>query len=110
MSAITFTIEQRAAAGGGRAGILTTPHGVIRTPAFVPVGTKASVKGILPEQLKVLGAEVVLANTYHLYLQPGEKIVQDAGGVGEVMNWQGPTITDSGGFQGFSFGARVCIK
>ena len=105
MSAITFTIEQRAAAGGGRAGILTTPHGVIRTPAFVPVGTKASVKGILPEQLKVLGAEVVLANTYHLYLQPGEKIVQDAGGLGKFMNWQGPTITDSGGFQVFSLGA-----
>lgn len=111
MSAITFKIEQRASSpslsqtGTGRAGTLTTPHGVIHTPAFVPVGTKANVKGILPGQLKTLGAEVVLANTYHLYLQPGEKIVQAAGGLAKFMSWQGPTVTDSGGFQVFSLGA-----
>lgn len=105
MSAIDFKIEARAPRSGARAGILTTPHGVIRTPAFAPVGTKASVKGILPEQLKELGAEVVLANTYHLYLQPGEKIVQKAGGLGTFMGWDGPTMTDSGGFQVFSLGA-----
>lgn len=108
MGAISFTIEKRAPgplAGGARAGILTTPHGVIHTPAFVPVGTKADVKGIFPEQLVALGAEVVLANTYHLYLQPGEKIVHDAGGLARFMNWKGPTMTDSGGFQVFSLGA-----
>lgn len=106
MSAIEFKIEQRAAPGGKhRAGTITTPHGDIRTPAFSPVGTKANVKGIFPKQLKELGADVVLANTYHLYLQPGEKIVHDAGGLAKFMNWQGPTITDSGGFQVFSLGA-----
>ena len=115
MSAISFTIEARAAKGRARAGTLTTPHGVIHTPAFVPVGTKASVKGILPQQLQELGAEVVLANTYHLYLQPGEKIAQGAGGLGQFRGWRGsprgasakggPTMTDSGGFQVFSLGA-----
>jgi len=105
MSAISFIIEKRAPGCLARAGMLTTPHGVIRTPAFVPVGTKADVKGIFPEQLEKLSAQVVLANTYHLYLQPGEKIVQDAGGLGKFMGWQGPTMTDSGGFQVFSLGA-----
>ncbi|MHB1769672.1 MAG: tRNA guanosine(34) transglycosylase Tgt, partial [Minisyncoccota bacterium] len=114
MGAISFTVEARAprsgsrsgtSAGKLRAGTLTTPHGVIRTPAFAPVGTKANVKGILPDTLSALGAEVVLANTYHLYLQPGEKIVQEAGGLGKFMNWHGPTMTDSGGFQVFSLGA-----
>ena len=84
---------------------MTRWKGVIHTPAFAPVGTKANVKGILPEQLKTLGAEVVLANTYHLYLQPGEKIVKNAGGLGKFMGWEGPTMTDSGGFQVFSLGA-----
>ncbi len=105
MTAISFAIEARAPRSAARAGTLTTRHGVIRTPAFVPVATKANVKGILPEALAALGAEVVLANTYHLYLQPGEKIVREAGGLGAFMNWQGPTITDSGGFQVFSLGA-----
>ena len=105
MTAISFAIEARAPRSAARAGTLTTRQGVIRTPAFVPVATKANVKGILPEALAALGAEVVLANTYHLYLQPGEKIVREAGGLGAFMNWQGPTITDSGGFQVFSLGA-----
>lgn len=105
MSAIDFKIEKRTANGIGRAGTLTTPHGVIHTPAFAPVGTKANVKGVFPGALAALGAEVVLANTYHLYLQPGEKIVRDAGGLGKFMGWQGPTMTDSGGFQVFSLGA-----
>ncbi|MBI5405828.1 tRNA guanosine(34) transglycosylase Tgt [Candidatus Kaiserbacteria bacterium] len=105
MGAISFKIEKSTAASGGRAGLLHTPSGVIRTPAFVPVGTKANVKGVLPEQLRALGAEVVLANTYHLYLQPGEKIVEQAGGLAKFMSWNGPTITDSGGFQVFSLGA-----
>jgi queuine tRNA-ribosyltransferase len=110
MGAISFAIEKRAPLGGARAGILRTPHGELRTPAFVPVGTKADVKGILPKQLAELGAEVVLANTYHLYLQPGEKIVQEAGGLGKFMGWQGPTMTDSGGFQVFSLGAAFGKK
>ncbi len=105
MSAISFQIEKRVTSGGARAGILTTLHGAINTPAFVPVGTKANVKGVLPDALRALGAQVVLANTYHLYLSPGEKIVQDAGGLGKFMGWNGPTMTDSGGFQVFSLGA-----
>lgn len=100
---IIFEVQTRA--GTARAGLLHTPHGTIQTPAFVPVGTKAGVKGILPEQLKALCAQVVLANTYHLYLQPGESIVQNAGGLGTFMGWSGPTMTDSGGFQVFSLGA-----
>jgi len=103
MRPVTFSISARE--GKARAGVLTTPHGDIQTPAFVPVGTKAGVKGILPEQFKALGSQVVLANTYHLYLQPGEKIVKDAGGLGKFMGYAGPTITDSGGFQVFSLGA-----
>jgi queuine tRNA-ribosyltransferase len=105
MSAIKFEIEKSNGAGKARAGVITTPHGVIRTPAFTPVGTKADVKGIFPEALKKLGAQTVLSNTYHLYLQPGEKIVKDAGGLAKFMAWEGPTITDSGGFQVFSLGA-----
>ncbi len=105
MSPISFSIEERAPRSGARAGVLSTPHGVIRTPAFVPVGTKANVKGVLPHALTELGSEVVLANTYHLYLQPGEKTVRAAGGLGKFMGWPGPTMTDSGGFQVFSLGA-----
>jgi len=89
----------------GRAGILTTAHGIIKTPAFVAVGTKATIKSLNPEQVKNTGVQVVLGNTYHLYLQPGDEIVRDAGGIGKFMNWDGPTMTDSGGFQVFSLGA-----
>ncbi len=103
MGAISLTINERR--GKARTGELATPHGTIQTPAFVPVGTKAGIKGVLPAQLKALGAQVVLANTYHLYLQPGEKVVEDAGGLGKFMGWNGPTMTDSGGFQVFSLGA-----
>ncbi|MDB5195033.1 MAG: tgt [Parcubacteria group bacterium] len=103
MKSLSFHIEARA--GRARAGVVTTKHGVIRTPAFSPVGTKAGVKGVLSEALKKLGAQVVLANTYHLYLQPGEAVVKEAGGLGTFMGWDGPTMTDSGGFQVFSLGA-----
>jgi queuine tRNA-ribosyltransferase len=106
MSPSSFAIDKRTPVPGrARAGTLKTLHGTIHTPAFTPVGTKANVKGIFPDTLKQLGAEVVLANTYHLYLQPGEKIVEAAGGLGKFMAWEGPTITDSGGFQVFSLGA-----
>ncbi|MBU6323811.1 MAG: tRNA guanosine(34) transglycosylase Tgt [Patescibacteria group bacterium] len=105
MSGMTFSILKRTRPSGARAGVIRTPHGEIRTPAFCPVGTKANVKGVLPSALRELGAEVVLANTYHLYLTPGEALVKAAGGLGKFMGWDGPTMTDSGGFQVFSLGA-----
>jgi queuine tRNA-ribosyltransferase len=88
-----------------RAGIISTAHGDIETPAFVVVGTKATVKSLTPEQVAETSAQVVLANTYHLYLQPGDEIVRDAGGLHSFMNWHRPMMTDSGGFQVFSLGA-----
>ncbi len=104
MKAINFKIEKKLEGHFGRAGVLSTPHGDIETPSFVVVGTKATVKSLTPEQLKELGTPVVLANTYHLYLQPGDELVRDAGGLHKFMNWQGPMMTDSGGFQVFSLG------
>lgn len=99
-----FKIEKKGP-GLSRAGRIITPHGEIETPAFVVVGTKATVKALTPEQVSGLGAQVVLANTYHLYLEPGPDLVRGGGGVGKFMNWSGPTMTDSGGFQVFSLGA-----
>jgi queuine tRNA-ribosyltransferase len=99
-----FEVTARLGDGLGRAGVIRTPHGDIRTPAFTPVGTKATVKAVLPETMRELGAQVILANAYHLYLQPGADIVDDAGGVASFMGWDGPTITDSGGFQVLSLG------
>ena len=83
----------------GRSGVITTAHGQIKTPAFIPVGTKATLKSVLPESIKQLGAQAVLANAYHLYLQPGADLVDKAGGLGKFMTWVGPTFTASGGFQ-----------
>ncbi|MDR1634118.1 MAG: tRNA guanosine(34) transglycosylase Tgt [Bifidobacteriaceae bacterium] len=109
-----FSFEVLARMGGeagvggqarGRAGVIRTPHGEIRTPAFVPVGTAAAVKGATPEQMAALGAQALLANAYHLYLRPGAEVVEAAGGLGAFMNWPGPTFTDSGGFQVLSLGA-----
>lgn len=88
-----------------RAGTIYTPHGPIKTPAFIPVGTKATVKSVMPESMQELGSQALLANAYHLYLQPGANIVDAAGGLGKFMNWPGPTFTDSGGFQVMSLGA-----
>lgn len=105
MKAISYYRKSSDSSSNARAGVLSTPHGDIQTPAFVPVGTKAGVKGVLPKDLKAIGAQVVLANTYHLYLQPGEEIVKAAGGLSTFMGWDGPTMTDSGGFQVFSLGA-----
>ncbi|MGL6343838.1 MAG: tRNA-guanine transglycosylase, partial [Waterburya sp.] len=85
-----------------RAGIFHTPHGVVETPRFMPVGTLATVKGIIPQQLQAAKAQMILANTYHLHLQPGEDIVQEAGGLHSFMAWNQPILTDSGGFQVFS--------
>ena len=89
----------------GRTGTISTPHGEIRTPAFIAVGTKATVKAVLPESMAELGAQALLANAYHLYLQPGADILDEAGGLGRFMNWPGPTFTDSGGFQVMSLGS-----
>lgn len=88
-----------------RVGTIHTLHGDIETPAFIVVGTKATVKALTPEEARSLGAQAVLANTYHLYLQPGDELVHEAGGLGKFMHWDGPTFTDSGGFQVFSLGA-----
>ncbi|MHC6594197.1 tRNA guanosine(34) transglycosylase Tgt [Arthrobacter sp. C152] len=99
---------QRDGNGGeflGRTGTMATPHGEIRTPAFIAVGTKATVKAVLPESMADLGAQALLANAYHLYLQPGPDILDEAGGLGAFMNWPGPTFTDSGGFQVMSLGS-----
>ncbi len=93
-----------------RVGIIHTPHGDIETPAFIPVGTKATIKSILIEDFeKYVGAEALLSNTYHLYLEPGEEIVKSQGGFAKMMNYNGPTFTDSGGFQVFSLGAAMGV-
>jgi len=84
--------------GVARAGIIETAHGDIHTPAFIPVGTKATVKGVHPHEVKEIGAQAVLANTYHLFLQPGDDLIKKHGGLHSFMNWNGPIITDSGGF------------
>lgn len=101
---MSFEITARMPEGRGRAGLMGTPHGAIATPAFIPVGTRASVKAVLPESMRDVGAQALLANAYHLYLQPGADIVDAAGGLGAFMNWPGPTFTDSGGFQVLSLG------
>ncbi|MDO8430532.1 MAG: tRNA guanosine(34) transglycosylase Tgt [Candidatus Taylorbacteria bacterium] len=98
-----FSIEKEL--GRSRVGNIETPHGCIESPAFIVVGTKGTVKSLTVEQVKDIGAEAVLANTYHLYLQPGEEVLKKAGKLQKFMNWHGPTFTDSGGFQAFSLGA-----
>lgn len=89
---------------GARAGLLSTSHGEIDTPVFMPVGTQATVKSVTPEQLKGIGVQIVLSNTYHLYLRPGPHVIQEIGGLHQFMNWENPILTDSGGFQVFSLG------
>ncbi|MCR4952050.1 MAG: tRNA guanosine(34) transglycosylase Tgt [Solobacterium sp.] len=102
MEPVTFEITHVCRQSGARTGILHTPHGDVETPMFMPVGTQATVKFVSPEELYDMGAGVVLANTYHLWLRPGEEIVAKAGGVQKFMNYHGPMLTDSGGFQVFS--------
>jgi len=87
---------------GPRLGEIGTPHGTVQTPTFMPVGTKGTVKGLTPEDLKSLGAEIVLANTYHLWLRPGADLIEALGGLHRFMHWDGPLLTDSGGYQVFS--------
>ena len=100
----SFEINHAADSGLARVGTISTPHGDIQTPAFSPVGTKATVKTVLPEAMADLGAQALLSNAYHLYLQPGPDVLDEAGGLGAFMNWDKPTFTDSGGFQVLSLG------
>jgi queuine tRNA-ribosyltransferase len=104
---IRFELLGRDGASAARRGRLHTSHGTVETPAFMPVGTQATVKGLLPEQLRAVGVEMVLANTYHLALRPGEEVVRKLGGLHKFMAWDGPILTDSGGFQVFSMADRV---
>ncbi len=100
-----FRIEARDDDSAARAGVFVTPHGDIPTPVFAPVGTQATVKTLSPEELRSVGAKLILANTYHLYLRPGHELIREFGGLHEFMGWQGPMLTDSGGFQVFSLSA-----
>lgn len=95
---------------GARIGVLHTPHGDIETPVFMPVGTKATVKAMAPDELKDMGAQIILSNTYHLFLRPGEELIKQAGGLHNFMHWDKPILTDSGGFQVFSLSALRKIK
>src|SRR4051812_11998717 len=90
--------------GNARAGEIKTPHGIVLTPTIFPVGTKGTVKGLSGAQIREISPQAVLANTYHLHLQPGEDVVAALGGLSKMMDWNGPTMTDSGGFQVFSLG------
>jgi queuine tRNA-ribosyltransferase len=105
MNNFGFTIGARLPGRLARTGVIHTPHGDIKTPAFIVVGTKATVKALVPEQVSGVGAQAVLANAYHLYLQPGHELIEAAGGLGKFMHWEGPTFTDSGGFQVLSLGS-----
>lgn len=100
--AVKYEFIKSCAQTGARLGRLHTPHGVIDTPTFMPVGTQATVKSMSPEELKSLGAQIILSNTYHLFLRPGHELVKEAGGLHKFMNWDRPILTDSGGFQVFS--------
>ena len=94
-----FELLKKDAASGARLGRFHTPHGIVETPAFMPVGTAASVKAVLPSTLEEIGCQILLSNTYHLYLRPGHRTVEKAGGLHKFMNWDKPILTDSGGFQ-----------
>ena len=104
MSAIEFELLKEAKDSMARLGKITTPHGEIETPIFMPVGTLATVKAMTPEEVSDMGAQIILSNTYHLYLKPGHELVKEAGGLHKFMNWDKPILTDSGGFQVFSLG------
>src|SRR5437660_2621458 len=95
--------------GGARRGIMTTPHGVVETPAFMPVGTQGAVKGVTHRDLEALGAQILLSNTYHLYLRPGDDLIARRGGLHAFIGWTKPILTDSGGYQVFSLAARRTI-
>jgi queuine tRNA-ribosyltransferase len=97
-----FEFELHATEGQARAGVLTLPHGTVETPAFMPVGTHGTVRGLHPDEVRRAGAQIILGNTYHLHLRPGEDVIRDLGGIQKFTHWNGPMLTDSGGFQVFS--------
>ncbi len=109
-NAVKYELKHKDKNSKARRGVLKTTHGEIQTPVFMPVGTAATVKGMRPEQVKEMGAEIILSNTYHLYLRPGHDIVKQAGGLHKFMNWDRPILTDSGGFQVFSLGPLRKIR
>ena len=104
MSPFSFTIEAECPDSWARAGTIQTAHGNIQTPIFMPVGTQATVKSVSPEELRQVGSAIILANTYHLMLRPGSQLIAEFGGLHQFMHWDGPILTDSGGFQVFSLG------
>lgn len=108
--AVTYELLHEDKQTGARRGVIHTPHGDIQTPVFMPVGTQATVKSMTPEELKEINAQIILSNTYHLYLRPGNKLVREAGGLHNFMRWDKPILTDSGGFQVFSLGDLRTIK
>lgn len=110
MYAVKYELIKTCKQTGARLGRLHTPHGVIETPIFMPVGTQATVKAMTPEELKEIGAQIILSNTYHLYMRPGHDLIERAGGLHKFMNWDKPILTDSGGFQVFSLGPLRKIK
>src|ERR1700741_4146392 len=99
---MAISFQLRATDGAARAGTLTTPHGEVQTPVFMPVGTQATVKGLTPQMVIDAGAQIILGNTYHLALRPGDELIRDLGGLHRFMGWDRPILTDSGGFQVFS--------
>lgn len=105
MMGSSFTLLKRDSATKARLGRLITAHGVVETPAFMPVGTQGTVKALLPKDLKELGCQIILGNTYHLYLRPGAEVIRELGGLHRFMGWDGPILTDSGGYQVFSLAA-----
>lgn len=107
LGSVSFQLED--SDGQARAGTIQTPHGDVPTPVFVPVATQGSVKAVSPDELQELGAGIVLGNTYHLYLRPGVELIREMGGLAAFMGWDGPTLTDSGGFQAYSLGSRVRV-
>lgn len=110
MEKFSYTLIKQDSKTGARVGILHTPHGDIETPTFMPVGTQATVKGVMPRDLKETGSQIILANTYHLYMRPGDELVREAGGLHKFMAWDRPILTDSGGFQVFSLAKLNKIK
>src|SRR3989338_3705179 len=99
-----FEVTKKAENSRARLGVIYTAHGQVKTPAFLPIGTRGSVKAVTSEELKFWGAGMILANTYHLWLKPGDTLIHNAGGLHKFMGWDGPIMTDSGGFQVFSLG------
>ncbi|MCC0667987.1 tRNA guanosine(34) transglycosylase Tgt [Clostridioides sp. ZZV14-6153] len=110
MYAVRYELIKTCKQSGARIGRLHTPHGIIETPIFMPVGTQATVKSMTPEELKEIGSQIILSNTYHLYMRPGHELIKKAGGLHKFMNWDKPILTDSGGFQVFSLGPLRKIK